>query len=150
MYGGFCSAWQVAWKRVTCCPESYATTEVVQEEPIEECEEAPVEECCEEEHCDGCSIPCDLMGEFEVTYYCDYGLTATGTTTHMGTCGVDPNVIPLGSTIFIEYDDGSIRECVAEDTGGAVKGNIIDVWLESYDECIQNGRDICKVYLVKE
>ena len=108
------------------------------------------EECASHPECDECSVPVDYLGEFEVTYYCDKGLTKTGTHTEIGICGVDPNVIPLGSTIYIEYEDGSIRECKAEDTGSAVIGNIIDVWLPDEATCWELGRDVCKVYLEEE
>jgi uncharacterized protein YabE (DUF348 family) len=51
------------------------------------------------------------------------GSTATGTTVHKGTVAVDPRVIPLGTQMYIPgYGYG-----VAEDTGGAVIGNIIDL-----------------------
>jgi 3D (Asp-Asp-Asp) domain-containing protein len=54
--------------------------------------------------------------------------TATGTTPRWGTVAVDPQVIPLGSRLMIEGFEGMIF--VAEDTGGAVRGNIIDVWFD--------------------
>ena len=51
------------------------------------------------------------------------GSTATGTTVRKGTVAVDPRVIPLGTEMYIPgYGYG-----VAEDTGGAVIGNIIDL-----------------------
>ncbi|TET95518.1 MAG: hypothetical protein E3J29_06720, partial [Dehalococcoidia bacterium] len=52
-----------------------------------------------------------------------FGTTATGTTVRKGTVAVDPSVIPLGTRMYIPgYGYG-----VAEDTGGAVIGNIIDL-----------------------
>lgn len=52
-----------------------------------------------------------------------YGRTATGTTVRKGTVAVDPRVIPLGTGMYIPgYGYGT-----AEDTGGAVIGNIIDL-----------------------
>ena len=63
------------------------------------------------------------------------GYTATMTVATPGrTIAVDPNVIPLGTHVWI---DG--HEYVAEDTGGAIKGNKIDIYFSSYDECIQYG-----------
>lgn len=51
------------------------------------------------------------------------GITATGTTVRKGTVAVDPSVIPLGTRMYIPgYGYGT-----AEDTGGAVIGNIIDL-----------------------
>ena len=54
--------------------------------------------------------------------------TATGTTPHWGTVAVDPAVIPLGSRLLIEGFEGTVF--VAEDTGGAIRGNIVDVWFD--------------------
>ncbi len=54
------------------------------------------------------------------------GKTATGTIPHYGTIAVDPRVIPLGTKMYIPgYGIG-----IAEDTGGAIKGNIIDLFYE--------------------
>jgi 3D (Asp-Asp-Asp) domain-containing protein len=69
------------------------------------------------------------------------GVTATGTTVRMGAVAVDPNVIPLGTRMYIPgYGYGT-----AEDTGGAVIGNIIDLGYGPYD--VQDWRsgwlDIC-------
>lgn len=53
-------------------------------------------------------------------------MTATGVHAKQNhTIAVDPNVIPLGSTVMING-----QEYVAEDVGGAVKGNVIDIWVE--------------------
>ena len=54
--------------------------------------------------------------------------TATGSTPRWGTVAVDPRVIPLGSRLLIEGFDGMVF--VTEDTGGAVRGNVIDVWFD--------------------
>jgi len=55
-----------------------------------------------------------------------YGITATGTRAHFGTVAVDPRVIPLGTRMYIPgYGYGT-----AEDTGGSIKGNIIDLFYE--------------------
>lgn len=62
--------------------------------------------------------------------------TATGTWPDKGTIAVDPRVIPLGSKVYVE----GYGFATATDTGGAIKGNIIDVYFPSYDECIQWGR----------
>lgn len=49
---------------------------------------------------------------------------------------VDPTVIPLGTRLYVE----GYGEAIASDTGGAIKGNIIDVHFSTYDQCIQWGR----------
>lgn len=71
--------------------------------------------------------------------------TATGTTTRRGVVAVDPSVIPLGSRLYIE-GYGYAR---AEDTGGAIKGNRIDVFLPSYSEARRYGRRQVTVYVLK-
>ncbi|EOT44614.1 3D domain-containing protein [Enterococcus columbae] len=49
---------------------------------------------------------------------------------------VDPTVIPLGTRLYVE----GYGEAIASDTGGAIKGNIIDVHFPTYEQCIQWGR----------
>jgi 3D (Asp-Asp-Asp) domain-containing protein len=71
-----------------------------------------------------------------VTAYALVGHTRSGTWTRWGTVAVDPNVIPLGSKLMIEGFDEIF---VAEDTGGGVKGNWVDIWFPSYWEAIQWG-----------
>ena len=61
--------------------------------------------------------------------------TATGTTARFGTVAVDPQVIPLGSRLLIQGYEGTVF--VAEDTGAAIRGNIVDVWL---DDAVAAGR----------
>lgn len=73
--------------------------------------------------------------------------TATGERLRKGIVAVDPKEIPLHTKMFItgsvEYGVG-----VAEDTGGVIKGNIIDLAYMSYDECIQFGRRQMQVYFL--
>jgi 3D (Asp-Asp-Asp) domain-containing protein len=78
--------------------------------------------------------------------------TATGTTPRYGEVAVDPSVIPLGSKLYIECSDGSIVYGVAyaEDTGGAIKGNIVDLYYNSRSECIQFGRRSVTVYILND
>lgn len=53
--------------------------------------------------------------------------THIGTNVRPGIIAVDPRIIPLGSRVRIEYPDGHTEYAIAEDTGGAIKGNRIDV-----------------------
>ena len=57
---------------------------------------------------------------------------------------VDPSVIPLGSIVYVE----GYGQAIAADTGGAIKGNIIDVHLTSVDACYQWGRRQVKVTII--
>jgi len=79
-----------------------------------------------------------------------YGITASGTRAKYGTVAVDPRVIPLGTRMYIESADGSFvyGYCVAEDTGGAIKGNKVDLFFNSYNECMQFGRRSVNVYIL--
>lgn len=79
-----------------------------------------------------------------------YGITASGTYAKYGTVAVDPRVIPLGTKMYIETSDGSIvyGYCTAEDTGGAIKGNKVDLFYPSNSQCMQFGRRSVNVYIL--
>ncbi|WP_459997059.1 3D domain-containing protein [Paradesulfitobacterium aromaticivorans] len=63
---------------------------------------------------------------------------------HRGTIAVDPKVIPLGSTIWVEgYGWGK-----AEDTGGAIKGQIIDLFMETEQEAVLWGRQNVRIVVI--
>lgn len=90
---------------------------------------------------------------FRVSRYCPcsicnggYTGTAIGTSVTPGrTIAVDPNVIPLGSTVYIE----GIGYRVAEDVGGAITSNRIDLAVSSHSEAYAQGISYNNVYLVK-
>lgn len=95
------------------------------------------------------------LGSFEVTAYCPCvkccgqwadGITYTGTKATEGrTIAVDPDVIPLGSKVEI---DGVTY--IAEDIGGAVDGNRLDLYFNSHDEALSWGRQYREVFLIEE
>ena len=68
-----------------------------------------------------------------------------------GVVAVDPRVIPLGSRLYIEAENGTwiYGTAVAADTGGAIKGNKIDLYVESYSDAINFGRRKAKVYILE-
>jgi uncharacterized protein YabE (DUF348 family) len=70
--------------------------------------------------------------------------TATGIIAHRGVIAVDPRFIPLGTRVYVE----GYGYAIAADTGGAIKGNIIDLYMESYSEAIQWGRRNVNVYIL--
>lgn len=79
------------------------------------------------------------------------GITASGAhATPYSTVAVDPSVIPLGAELLVDYGDGAgLRRYRAEDTGGAVKGNHIDLCVGSHAEALQLGRRTATVYWVE-
>jgi 3D (Asp-Asp-Asp) domain-containing protein len=77
------------------------------------------------------------------TSYCLTGTTATGTQAGPGSIAVDPTVIKLGSHLYVPgYGYG-----YAVDTGSAIKGTLIDVWL-TCDAAIQWGRRSVTIYVL--
>ena len=94
------------------------------------------------------------LGNYKLTFYdpcvsCngnDQALTATGTTLTEGrTIAVDPSIIPLGSRVFIE----GYGVFIAEDTGGAIKGNKIDIAVTTHERANELGVQYANVYLLK-
>jgi len=79
-----------------------------------------------------------------------YGITASGTKARPGVVAVDPNVIPLGTKLYIESLDNTkdYGFAIAEDKGGAIKGNKIDLFFSTNAECISFGRRNVKVYIL--
>jgi 3D (Asp-Asp-Asp) domain-containing protein/peptidoglycan hydrolase CwlO-like protein len=69
------------------------------------------------------------------TAYAIHGTTATGIRTRRGICATDPSVIPLGT----QFDVPGYGRCVAADTGGAIIGNRIDVWVATEAEALDWG-----------
>ena len=67
----------------------------------------------------------------------------------VGTVAVDKSVIPLGTRMYIVASDGSViyGMAVAEDTG--VKGNKVDLYYDTYQQCINFGRRTCTVYILE-
>ena len=95
------------------------------------------------------------IGECTVTHYCcetyehvcgdGDGLTATGIPVTPGVVAVDPEVIPLGSTVII---DG--QAYLAADIGGAVKGLHVDVAMETHQEADAFGVRWADVWIMEE
>ena len=95
------------------------------------------------------------LGEFGISAYCGgtccssgAGITASGNVAEEGeTIGVDPDIIPLGSKVKSVFADGTEHVYRADDTGSAINGNIIDLYMESHEEALVFGRQTCKVYI---
>lgn len=86
------------------------------------------------------------MRSFVVTAYTHTGnRTTSGRWPKSGkTVAVDPQIIPLGSRIYID----GIGWRIAEDTGPAIKNNALDVFMDTKKECLQWGRRTVEVYIV--
>ena len=79
-----------------------------------------------------------------------YGITASGRkATPYVSVAVDPDVIPLGADVLVDYGDGEIHYYRADDTGGAVKGNHIDLCVGSHQEAIELGVKTVTVWWVQ-
>lgn len=95
------------------------------------------------------------LGNFIITHYCPCsiccgpwrdGITSTGATAVTNrTIAVDPTVIPYGSKVVI---NGQVY--VAEDCGGAIKNNHIDIYVGSHAEAENKGVYETEVYLLEE
>lgn len=72
--------------------------------------------------------------------------TATGTWPAYGTVAVDPRTIPLGTPLYVE----GYGFAVAEDTGGAIKGNKLDVFLENRKNALKWGKKTVKVQILRK
>ena len=94
------------------------------------------------------------IGECTITAYCPCavccgrwadGVTASGLPAGPGIVAVDPDVIPLGSTVII---DG--QKYLAADTGSGVEGLHIDIFLASHEETVAHGVRTADVWVAKE
>ena len=75
--------------------------------------------------------------------------TATGTTVHRGTVAVDQRYIPLGTRMFIVTEKGSYVYGMAKADDTGMRGdNKLDLYMDTYAECINFGRRDCKVYIL--
>lgn len=82
----------------------------------------------------------------EATAYTHTGnMTKTETWPKVGTVAVDPNVIPLGTKLYVE----GYGPAVAEDTGGVIKGMKIDLFMETRLECMKWGRKEVRVKILE-
>ncbi len=76
---------------------------------------------------------------FRATAYCLKGKTAMGGAVRRGIVAADPRILPLGSRIQIDAGSYSGTYTVA-DTGGAVRGRVLDIWVSSCSEAVRFGR----------
>ena len=88
-----------------------------------------------------------ITGVRAVSYYFSgnpvgsYGLPC-----EFGTVAVDPNLIPLGSLLYIE----GYGYAIANDVGSAIKGKVVDLYMEKYEQCLLWGARWTTVYVIDE
>lgn len=94
------------------------------------------------------------LGEFKLTAYCPCmkccnktdGITATGTKATQGrTIAVDPRVIPYGTQVTI---NGVVY--TAEDCGGAINDNHIDIFFNSHSDALEFGVQYAEIFIESE
>ncbi len=76
--------------------------------------------------------------------------TATGTTVRVGAIAVDPKLIPYGTRMFIVTNDGKYVYGIAtaEDCGGGIKGDQVDLYFPTTKECFQFGKRSVTIYFL--
>ncbi len=78
---------------------------------------------------------------------------STGMKAQVGVVAVNPERIPYGSKLYIVSPDGSYvyGYAIAGDTGGGVRSNktVADLFMDTYEECIQFGRRTMNVYILE-
>ena len=138
------------------CVSSYAESkvEMLEATPISFAPDTATHEPC---------IEYKSLGDFTLTAYCpcvrccgewsaehpskvgtDYiQKTASGVIPAQGrTISVDTKLIPFGTAVVING-----HEYIAEDRGGAIKGNTIDIYFDSHEEALEFGRQTAEVFI---
>ena len=94
-----------------------------------------------------------LVGDFKVTHYCactictwGSGITASGKPVAVGMIASDWRVLPKGTKVYIKRGD-TMFEAVVEDRGGAINGNIIDVYVPSHEQALRLGVYRAEIYV---
>lgn len=93
------------------------------------------------------AVAAEYVGDFMVTAYCcekyahicgeGHGITKSGLPVQAGvTVAADPDVLPLGTVLYIE----GVGIRIVQDTGGAIKGNKLDVALPTHEEALHFGQ----------
>ena len=85
-----------------------------------------------------------FLGSFLVTCYDLTGATASGDMAGPESIAVDPSVIPLGTQIYVQ----GVGLRTADDTGGAITGDHVDIWEPTYYACANWGAQVRAVYRV--
>ena len=84
-------------------------------------------------------------GSFSASAYCFSGRTAMGHPVRRGLIAADPRVLKLGSKVYLSAGPWSGTYTVS-DTGGAIKGKRIDIWVPGCSEARKFGRRTVQVF----
>ena len=93
--------------------------------------------------------PLGALHPFIATAYAHAGLTASGVPTRRGLVAADPKVLPIGTRIFIREAGPYSGEYLVADTGSAIDGYEIDIWMESRMEALRFGRRPVRVEVLR-
>lgn len=85
--------------------------------------------------------------DFHATAYCLKGRTASGEHVRPGVIAADPRVLPLGTVVHLRAGRYTGTYTVL-DTGGRIRGRVIDVYVPTYKEAVQFGRRPVKIKIV--
>ena len=145
------------------CADDTKNTPIFATNAPEEMVQCEVQEDFENENIEAALLArAHVIDACTITYYCSEryahicgtgdGIAADGTPVlAWATCAVDPDVIPLGSTVLVDLGDGyGLRTLIANDVGGSVKGNHIDLCVATHEEALQLGRQTATVYWCEE
>lgn len=145
------------------CTDDTKNTPIFATKAPEEMVQCEIQEDFENENIEAALLArAHVIDACTITYYCSEryahicgtgdGIAADGTPVlAWATCAVDPDVIPLGSTVLVDLGDGcGLRTLVANDVGGSVKGNHIDLCVATHEEALQLGRQTATVYWCEE
>jgi len=84
----------------------------------------------------------------EATAFSVQGITAAGTWSRPGTVAADPSLLPLGTKIRVLEAGKYSGDYFVEDTGPAVKGSRIDIYIASNAEAKHFGKQRVKVVIL--
>ena len=93
------------------------------------------------------------IGDLKVTHYCactictwGSGITASGKPVAVGMIAADWKVLPKETTVYVKSGD-SLLEKVVEDRGGAINGNIIDIYVQDHGHALALGVYTAELYV---
>jgi 3D (Asp-Asp-Asp) domain-containing protein len=88
-------------------------------------------------------------GSFRATAYAQSGITASGEWTHRHVVAADPDILPLGTRIRIRHAGKYSGEYVVADTGAAIQGRRLDIYMPNEAACRKFGTRLVKVQVLQ-